>query len=178
MKIKVTSFLLFLFISVYIGFSQGPEISFVQGEQLSLSQLNNDLYELKIKPESFTLIFKGNELHVCTGLSEELFQYTKPETDINQDFNSYFFIFKYLAMPEDANYLPVGKDEAASLNKTHGAKVAGEDSSKYTVNSLSIDGELKPLSDLKEFYLALWLDSNLDQFIDTSELLKVHVIIE
>jgi len=178
MKKTVTSFLLFLFLSVYIGFSQGPEISFVQGEKLSLSPLNNDLHQLKIKPGPFTLIFKGNELHVCTGLSEEFFQFTKPETDINQDFNSYFFIFKYIAMPEDANFLPVGKDEAASLNKTHGAKVAGEDSSKFTVNSLMIENELKPVSDLKEFYLALWLDSNLDQFIDTSELLKVHVIIE
>jgi len=178
MKKTVFSFLLFLFLSVYIGYCQGPEITFVQGEQLSLSQLNNDLYELKIKPVPFTLIFKGNELLVCTGLSEELFEYTKPETDINQDFNSYFFIFKYIAMPEDANFLPVGKDEAASLNKTHGAKTVDENSSKFTVNSLSIDGELKPLSDQKEFYLALWLDSNLDQFIDTSELLKVHVVIE
>ncbi|WP_297761175.1 hypothetical protein [uncultured Muriicola sp.] len=178
MKKTVTSFLLFIFLSVYIGYGQGPEITFLQGEQLSLSPLDNDLYELKIKPESFTLVFKGNELHVCTGLSEELFQFTKPETDINQDFNSYFFIFKYIAMPEDANYLPVGKDEAASLNKTHGAKLAGKDSSKFTVASLQIEDELKPLNELKEFYLALWLDTNLDQFIDTSELLKVHVVIE
>lgn len=178
MKKIATSFLLLTFLSAYVGYSQGQEISFVQGEKLSISQLTNDLFELKIKPEPFTLIFNGKELHVCTGLSEELFQYTKAETDINQDFNSYFFIFKYIAMPEDAKFLPVGKDEAASLNKTHGAKAVDENSSKFTVNSLSIDGELKPLTDFKEFYLALWLDSNLDQFIDTSELLKVHVVIE
>ena len=178
MKKTVTTLLLFSFLAFLNGYSQGPEISFVQGEQLSLSSLDNEIYQLKIKPEPFTLIFKGNELHVCTGLSEELFQFTKPETDINQDFNSYFFIFKYIAMPEDADFLPVGKDEAASLNKTHGAKISGEDSSKFTVNSLMIEDELKPISDLKEFYLALWLDSNLDQFIDTSELLKVHVVIE
>ena len=112
---------------------------------------------------------------VCAGLTEEVFQYTKAGTDINADFNSYFFIFKFLAMENNADYLPTGKDEAASLNETHGAKPKGDGTYYFKVNSLMVGEVSKPISDFDEFYLALWLDQNKDQFIDQEELRKVKV---
>ena len=154
---------------------QTPDISFFQGKKIVPETSDSGYAQITIKPEAFTIQFQGNELHVCTGLNEDLFLYTAPETDINKDFNSYFYIFKFAAMPANAEYLPVGKDLAAALNKTHGARQAGPDASKFRVSALSIDNEEKPLRTFKAFYMALWLDANKDQYIDKAELLKLKV---
>lgn len=152
------------------------QISICQEKALDLIPSDaGDYYEVSIKPGPFTLEFKGDELMVCAGLTEELFEYTKAETDINSDFNSYFFIFKYIGMEKTADYLPTGKDEAASLNETHGAKPKGDGTYFYHVNALGFGEDSRPTKDFDTFFLALWLDENKDQFIDKDELLKVKV---
>ena len=165
-----------VFLLAITKLSGQPKITFIQGDKLNL-KTDGDLQTIKIKPNAFTIRFEAEELHVCTGLDEDLYQFAKPEIDINQDFNSSFFIFKYLAMSEDADYLPVGKDVAASLNKTHGAKPVDGQHNEFKVVALQVDDKLKKLKQLDEFYMALWLDDNKDQFIDADEYLKVKVVV-
>ena len=119
------------------------------------------------------LVFQGKELHVCAGLDKELFNFTKPGTDINADYNSYFFIFKYLAGSEDTDYLSIEKNTGNTLNETHGAKSIGEGFYQFTLKFLINDGDKQPLSEFKELFMALWLDVNKDQYIDQEELLWV-----
>lgn len=153
-------------------------ISFYQGEkELTLQKTDQEYLQLNLKPEPFTMTFRGDQLHVCTGLTKDIFTNTKPKTDINADFNSCFFIYKYGAMEKNADYLLVGSETPTALNEEHGAIRDGKQS-KFKVNSLYIDEAEKPLSSLKEFYLALWLDGDKDQYIDEKELTKVKVNIE
>ena len=168
--------LVFLLLAIIAGSSASAQISIRQESILDLVESDSgEYYEVNIKSEPFTLEFEGDELMVCAGLTEELFQYTQADTDINADFNSYFFIFKFLAMEHNADYLPTGKDEAASLNETHGAKPKGDGTYHFKVNSLLVGEEEKPIGAFDEFFLALWLDQNKDQFIDKEELLKVKI---
>ncbi|WP_297693158.1 hypothetical protein [uncultured Eudoraea sp.] len=155
------------------------QVNIRQSSVLELEKVDSkNFHQVTIQPESFTLEFEGKELMVCAGLTEDLFLHTKAETDINADFNSYFFIFKFLAMEGNADYLPIGPDEAASLNETHGAKITEEGKSTFTVNSLQVSGEKKPISAFDRFFMALWNDQNKDQFIDKNELLHLKVVVQ
>jgi hypothetical protein len=140
----------------------------------------NGVYKLELKPESFTLVFPGEELHVCAGLDEELFEHAKAGTDINADFNSYFFIYKYLAGASDSEFLSIEKDTGMSLNKTHGAKPLNKspnnNRSYYRISSLQSDDKSILLGSVKQLYMAIWRDANKDQFIDPQE--SMHVQIE
>jgi len=171
-----------IILSLCIGLCCGSlcaQVNIRQSSVLELEKVDSKNYhQVTIQPASFTLEFDGKELMVCAGLTEDLFLHTKAETDINADFNSYFFIFKFLAMEGNADYLPIGPDEAASLNETHGAKITEEDKSTFTVNSLQVSGEKKPISDFDTFFMALWLDQNKDQFIDRNELLHLKFIVQ
>ncbi len=171
---KLTAQLFLMFIAYGVVFSQTPAISFVQGETLPIEKGKSDVYEIDLSSDAFDIVFPGKELHVCAGTSEELFKFAKPDTDINADFNSYFFIFKYLAGSTDTDHLSIEENTSSALNETHGAKPTGDGSTKYTVRSLVNDGDVKPLSAYKEFFMALWLDSNKDQYIDKEELLWVR----
>ena len=181
-KIRITGIItLSIVAAIFLshGQSYAQDISFVQnGEEIAVNETDYSYDEIAISPEAFDIVFKGKELHAVTGLTSEVYQYAKADTDINADFNSYFYIFKYLAMGEDSQFLPAGKDEAASLNATHGAKPEGKKHSKFTVAALQVEGEDKPVAELSEFFLALWLDVNKDQFIDESELMQVRVVIQ
>ncbi|MEP1096079.1 MAG: hypothetical protein ABJG78_13275 [Cyclobacteriaceae bacterium] len=163
---------------INVANAQSSKISFHQGDRIMLNESDSNIFQINIKPEPFTIIYEGIELNVCTGLTKELFLYTKAETDINKDFNSYFYIFKYMAMSKGSEFLPVEKDMAASLNITHGAKRAGPNKLKFKVSFLRVDDKEKPLSEFKQLHMALWLDSNKDQYIDETELLKVRVNID
>ena len=169
----------FIISAILCGGSLSAQISITQETVLELEKSDvGNYYEVSIKPASFTLEFEGKELMVCTGLTEDLFSHTKAETDINADFNSYFFIFKFLAMEGNADYLPTGADEAASLNKTHGAKNTGDGTSSFTVNSLQVGDEKRPISAFDTFFMALWNDQNKDQFIDKNELIHLKVNVQ
>ena len=178
MNTKPAMLLAILLMGSHLTEAQTPDIKFVQGDTLSLEENKKGYYEIELYKEPFTIIYKGKELHVCAGLDEELFQFTKPDTDINADFNSYFFIFKYLAASEDADFLSIEENTGNSLNKTHGAQAAGGGLYQYTVRSLLNDGDSKPLSEFNRLFLALWLDSNKDQYIDKEELLWVRANIK
>lgn len=155
------------------------QVKVVQEKELQLQKSDSgDYYEVSITPAPFTLQFEGRELMVSAGLSEDLFASTKPDIDINVDFGSYFYIGKFLAMEEDASYLPTGAHEAASLNKNHGAKSEAGGRSSFEVRFLDVAGDKKPLSDFKEFYMAVWLDQNKDQFIDSDEIIHLKVNIQ
>lgn len=170
---KVIAVFLLVVISGFIAEAQSPNIKFVQGDTLSLKQGKENYYEITLRKEPFTLIFPGNELLVCAGLDKDLFRFTKPGTDINADFNSYFFIYKFIAASEDSDFLTLEKDAGNALNETHGAQAAGSDRFGYTVRSLAYKGTLKSISEFEELFMALWLDINKDQFIDKEELLWV-----
>ncbi len=174
--------LIFL-ILINLGFedelsAQIPDIKFVQGDTMSLQKGKKNYFEVELRREAFTLVFKGNELHVCAGLEENLYEFTKPNTDINADFNSYFFIFKYLAGSPDSDFLSIEKDTGNSLNETHGARPAKDGYYQYTIRNVMNDGEINPISDFKKLFMALWLDSNRDQFIDEQELLWVKATLK
>ena len=178
MNKKVIAFLALSFAAFYVAQAQTPNIKFVQGDTVGLDESKKGYYQIDLKKDPFTIVFQGNELHVCAGLDEELFEFTKSGTDINADFNSYFFIYKYLAASKDSDYLSIEKNTGNSLNETHGAKSAGSGLYQYTVKSLMNDGSQKLLSEFKELFLALWLDANKDQFIDKEELLWVRANIQ
>jgi len=178
MNRKTRLSLVLIFATLGIIRAQIPNIVFFQGDTLSLKVGKKDYYELQLKGEPFTILFEGNELHVCAGLDEDLFQFTRANTDINADFNSYFFIFKYLAGSSSSDFLSIEKDTANSLNETHGAKSVGNSMYKYTVNSLLNEGNIEGLENFKKLYLALWLDANKDQFIDKEELVWVKANIK
>lgn len=173
-------FIIFMLVLITGGgvCAQTPGISFLQGEIVPLKKGKKDYYQVDLKNEAFTIVFPGKELHVCAGTEEELFKYTQAGTDINADFNSYFFIFKYLAGSEDTDYLSIEKNTANTLNETHGAKPGGDGLYQFTVRSLLNDGEQQQLSDFKALYLALWLDKNKDQYIDKEEILRVRANIQ
>lgn len=177
MKTKAAFLMFICSVLSWIAEGQTPGISFHQGKEIALEQTKNGYVELNIKPEPFTIVFEGNELHVCTGLKEDIFNYTKPKTDINADFNSCFYIFKFGAGSKDSQFLYVGNESPTSLNEVHGAKVEKKQST-YQVSTLFVNDKENPLSDFKEFYMALWLDSNKNQYIDEKELLKVKVNIK
>lgn len=165
-------------LSAFLVKAQTRDLLFYQGEkELTLQNTDHGYFQLNLKPEPFTIKFRGDQLHVCTGQANDIFSYIKPKTDINSDFNSCFFIYKYGAMEKDADYLLTGHETPTALNEEHGAIRDGKQS-KFKVSSLYIDEKKKPLSELKEFYMALWLDSNKDQYIDEKELTKVRVNVE
>lgn len=157
-----------------ISLAQAPNIIFVQDDTITLNKGASGYFEMSLKGKPFTIIFEGDQLHVSTGLNKEMFQKAKADTDINKDFNSNFYIFKYPAMPKDADYLSIREGNALSLNESHGAKPIGENMHKYTVRTLWEDDEELPLSEFKKFYLACWLDANKDQYIDKEELLWIQ----
>lgn len=175
---KVILFLAFILTGFYEAPAQTPNIHFIQGDTVRLHEGKNGYYEVKLKAAPFNLVFRGKELHVCAGLDKNLFNFTKAGTDINADFNSYFFIFKYLAGSENTDYISIEKDTGNSLNETHGAISIGEGFYQFTLKSLMNNGDNKPLSEFKELYMALWLDANKDQFIDKEELLWVRANFE
>lgn len=170
---------LLMVISVDIVWGQTKLIEFHQADQIELQKPDNDgVYQLNIKPEPFTITFPGELINVCTDLNADLFEFTKPDTDINADFNSCFFIFKSKAMDKEADYLILGTDGSSPLNEAHGARKTDSEHSVFKVSSLSVDSEKLPVSGFSEFYMALWLDSNKDQYVDEAELLKVKVNVE
>lgn len=153
------------------------QVSVIQEKEIKpYESENGSYYEIIIAAAPFVLEFEGKEIMISGGLSEELFQNTKPEIDINVDFGSYFYIGKYLAMDPDADYLPTGAHEAASLNKNHGARPSGNGNSSYEVRFLDVDGEKRPIGTFKEFFLAIWKDDNLNQYIESDELMHLKVI--
>lgn len=177
---KKSLFLVLILLVITVSTTQAnmPDIQFVQGEELSLTQTDNNFFEINIKPEPFTIRFKGTQLNVCAGLDESLFQAAKPETDINKDFKSPFFIFKYAALPETADFIVLYKDGANSLNDAHGAKPYEKNMYQFTVSSISTGKHNTAVSDLKQFFLALWLDKNKDQFIDKDEFLRIKISVK
>ena len=154
--------------------AQFQDVKFVQGDTLTLIESKKNYFDVDLKAAPFSLIFKGNELHVCAGLDESLFEFTKPDTDINADASSYFFIFKYLAGSQESDFLSIEKDTGVALNETHGAFPDGRGYSIYNVRRFMIDGDLVPISEFKRVFFAFWLDKNKDQFIDKMELLWVR----
>lgn len=178
MKFHFTSILVLVFISTITLQAQIPNIKFIQGDTIPYVKGKKDYYEMDLKQEAFTILFEGSELHVCAGIDEGLFRFTQPNTDINADVNSYFFIFKYLAGTENTDFLSIEKDTGNSLNETHGAKSAGAGMSKFTVRSLMDEGDLQPLTEFRKLFLALWLDANKDQLVDKEELIWVKANIK
>lgn len=168
-------FIVFTFIRP--GHAQTPDISFMQEDKIPLQQAESNYYEIIVKPKPFTILFNGSELHVCAGLDQGLFHAATSKTDINKDFSSPFFIFKYAALPKNGDYLVLYKDGANSLNKSHGA-IPFKGNHQYTVSSIMNGNNQEPVSKLKQLFLALWLDDNKDQYIDDNELLRVKVNIE
>ncbi len=179
MKNKTTRFLLVLVAILTVlpvaRAQKKPNITFVQKTNVELKKGEKDYYEIDLKAEPFTLYFEGNELMVSAGLEEDLFQHTKPDTDINKDFNSNFYIFKYVAGSPDTDYLIIEEESANSLNKSHGAKPAGKKMSQFTVRSLLREGKTESIANFKQLFMALWLDRNKDQFIDKKEMMWVKV---
>jgi len=157
--------------------STPSEIRFTQnGEAMPLRQQDDGTFKLELKAEPFMIIFPGEELQVCAGIEPGLFEHAQAGVDINADFNSNFFIYKYLAGTSDSNFLSIEKDTGMSLNPTHGAKPYDKGFSFYEVANLQLDGQEYPLSTHDRLYIALWLDKNKDQFIDQEEL--IHVFLE
>ncbi len=157
--------------------AQTSDIRFMQEGQILPYQVEKNYHVIGIKPKPFTILFNGPELHACAGLDETLYSAAKSETDINKDFKSPFFIFKYAALPETGGYLVLYNDGANSLNKSHGAKPF-ESQYQYTVSSIMKDKNQLPVSNLKQLFFVLWLDKNKDQYIDDSELLRVKIRIK
>ncbi len=167
-----------LFSVISTSSAQTPNIKFIQGDTVALVKDKNDYYEMDLKQMPFDILFEGSELHVCASVDNGLFKFTQPNTDINADFNSYFYIFKYLAGTKNTDFLSIEKDTGNSLNETHGAKSAGDNQYRFTVRSLMNEGDIQPLSEFKKLFLALWLDANKDQFIDKEELIWVKANIK
>lgn len=167
----------FMLASFCLAWSQKtPNITFVQQTNVVLNKGTKGYYEINLKPEPFRLIFEGKELMVCVGLDEKLFERTKAGTDINADYSSDFYIFKYAAASPDADHLVLGNGGGNSLNGTHGAKPHTKTGFfHYTVRTLHVDRKAEPIERFKQFFMALWLDKNKDQFIDKEELLHVKV---
>lgn len=175
--LPLTGLLLLLFMS-FSAIAQNPNIAFKQGEKVDMIKIDDNYFEIKIKKKPFTILFEADQLMVCAGLTDQIFKYAKPNTDINADFNSYFFIAKYAAMSKDADYLIIEKDASSSLNLGHGAKKEENGLYSFKVSSLFENGKKTSISKLNNFYLSLWLDKNLDQFVDKEELLWVKVSLE
>lgn len=175
MKSRILLFLTFG-IAIYAK-AQSPDIAFIQEDTLKLEHSNLDYYEVSLGDEPFTILFEGEALYVCAGVGEELFQFTKAGTDSKTDFNSYFFVFKYLAGSENSDFISIEKDTGISLNKAHGMKPAGSGWNQYLVKSVMNEGKMVPLANYNELFLALWLDANKDQFVDQVELLWVKATI-
>ena len=147
---KVAGVVIVALCMVSICEAQMPNIKFVQGDTLQLIKSKKEYYDVDLKGEPFSLVFEGDELHVCAGLDESLFQFTKPETDINADANSYFFIFKYLAGSRDSDFLSIEKDTGNALNETHGAQRANGKNYQYLVKTLMNDGDLVSIGEFKK----------------------------
>ena len=177
MRILIAMLLSVYFSSMGLACAQTLDISFMQGEKISLHKTNGNHYEITIKPKPFAIIFNGAELNVCVGFDEALFQAVKTKTDINKDYKSPFFIYKYTALPKNGDHLHLYNTGANSLNKSHGAKKFNGNY-QYTVSSIMASKKLVPISNLKQLFLALWLDQNKDQYIDENELIRVKVKIK
>ena len=152
-----------------------PNITLVQEKNVTFEKGEKDYYEVSLKAEPFTLHFEGKELLVSAGLEEDLFENTRSGVDINKDYGSNFYIFKYAAGAPDTDYLIVDGESANALNVSHGVLPAGKKKSLFTVKSLFREGKPEPLSNFEQFFMALWLDKNKDQFIDQEEIIWVKV---
>lgn len=164
---------------INMAFAQGPEISIEQdGRALEMRFSEGGYYEVFAKASPFNIVFNHKELMVTGGADYSLFKLAKPGTNISSDYTSNFFLGKFMAIPNPTDYLSLEKDTAMNLNKDKGVKTLNNGWRSIEIRKL-YDGEgMLEFADQQSAYFALWLDTNLDLYIDKSELLWLKIYFE
>ncbi|NNE27740.1 MAG: hypothetical protein HKN09_12920 [Saprospiraceae bacterium] len=161
---------------IQMSFAQGPEISFEQdGKVLEMRFSEGGYYEIFLKAEPFNILFNHKELMVTGGVDASVFKVAKAGTNISSDYTSNFFLGKFMAIPNPTDYLTLEKDTAMNLTKDKGVVMAKNGWRSIAIKRFSVEDGFTNFSDQKSAYLALWLDTNLDLFIDKAELLWVKI---
>jgi len=170
---KAIQFFVALFlITTFTLQAQNPAIKFVQDGKTVKMKKKKGRYVLQLKPAAFTLEYKHKELMLSAGLSKDLFKLTQAKVDAAKDYMSNFYIGKFGAVAKMNDWIYISGDGAMMFSKKTGAIEKKDGTHSMTVNNWYKD-ELEPLSSYEQVFMTLWLDTNLDLFIDPEESLQV-----
>lgn len=160
--------------------SESPRlgIRFIQaGQNVSLRADAAGILHVPLSRESFDINYPSGTLNGCAHSESAVFDKANAGTDVGQDFNSCLFIFKSIAMPADASYIPMSADSGFSLNAAHGATKLSDKRSTFHVTHLERNGKVASAIHLTAIkgpiHLVLWIDQNKNSRIDEREIERV-----
>ena len=162
----------FLFLANTSIQAQKLAIKFVQGGEKLKMKKKNGQYTLHLKPEAFNIEYKHKELMLSAGTSKELFDATKPKIDAAKDYMSNFYIGKFSAFSKDSKWISISGDNAMMFSSKKGAVTKADGTQSITIMNWFNNGVV-PIDSQKQVYMTLWLDKNLDLYMDPKETVQV-----
>jgi len=152
--------------------AQTPEINFVQdGKKLKMKKKKGH-YVIQLQPEAFSIDYMHKELMLSAGLTKDLFDVTQPEIDAAKDYMSNFYLGKFAAFGKKSHWISISGDSAMMFSTKKGATVKEDGTNSITIHNWYKGTEVS-LSSHKQVYMTLWLDTNLDLYMDPEEAVQV-----
>lgn len=154
--------------------SPALNVQFIQNNQPVVLQTNAEgTITVALQAAPFDIHFPDTMINGCASHKPAINDSIKLGADAMQDFNACLFIYKSVAMADDATYLFLSDDGGFSLNPSHGATRLSDKRSAFHVTHLEHNGKPVTSTDIRAvsapLYLIFWIDRNKNNLFEAGE---------